>query len=73
MVVTYLSVVESLDVPEVGLAVKDHPALGTVIRLLVEQLLQVGHAGAGVQVQETQVHLPTKLILQICTFSTFFI
>ncbi len=64
--VAHLSVVESLDVPEVGLPVEDDPALGPLVRLLVQQLLQVGHTGRRVQVDETQIHLKFFNICHKC-------
>jgi hypothetical protein len=55
--VSHLPVVEPLDIPEIGLAVEDDPTFCPLVRLLVEELLQVGDAGGRVQVDKAQVHL----------------
>ena len=47
-----LSIVEALDLPEVGLSVEDYPVVGPVLRLVVEQVLQVGDARCRVKVDE---------------------
>ncbi len=54
---SHLPVVEALDISKIGLAVEDDPTFCSLVRLLVEELLQVGDAGGRVQVDETQVHL----------------
>ena len=65
--VSHLSIVESLDVPKVGLPVEDGPALCPLIRLLVEQLLQVGYTGTRVQVDEAQIHLKKDSVTRFST------
>ena len=47
-----LSIVEALDLPEVGLSIEDDPVVGPVLRLVVEQVLQVGDARCRVKVDE---------------------
>jgi hypothetical protein len=59
--VSHLPVVEALDISKIGLSVEDDPTFCPLVRLLVEELLQVGDAGGRVQVDETQVHLQATI------------